>query len=64
MGSVPDVRTKILDALKYGNRTFIMNNGQVVLELNQEEKAHMSVNDLVEKFLSVASASDEMLLRK
>lgn len=52
------------DALKYGNRTFIMNNGQVVLELNREEKAHMSVNDLVEKFLSVASASDEMLLRK
>lgn len=52
------------DALKYGNRTFIMNNGQVVLELNADEKAHMSVNDLVEKFLSVASASDEMLLRK
>ena len=52
------------DALKYGNRTFIMNNGQIVLEISAEDKKKMSVEDLVAEFLKVAEASDEMLLRK
>jgi putative ABC transport system ATP-binding protein len=52
------------DALKYGNRTFIMNDGHIVLEIGEEQKKHMSVEDLVGEFLKVAHASDEMLLRK
>lgn len=52
------------DALHYGNRTLIMNNGHIVMDIGEEKKKQMSVNQLVDDFVSVAEASDEVLLRR
>lgn len=52
------------DALHYGNRTLIMNNGHIVMDINEKQKKQMTVNQLIEDFVSVAEASDEMLLAK
>ncbi len=37
-------------ALETGNRTFMMRDGQIVLDLNEEEKKNLTVNDLLRKF--------------
>ena len=39
-------------ALALGNRTLMMNGGRVVLDVSGEERAHMGVNDLLERFKS------------
>lgn len=40
-------------ALDYGERTLMMDEGQIVLDLNAEEKKHMTVKELVDKFSAV-----------
>ncbi len=37
-------------ALDLGNRTLMMDSGHIVLDVKGEERAHMTVNDLLEKF--------------
>lgn len=47
------------DALKYGNRLWMMNNGQLVIDLTQKEKQELNVNDLLKLFeTSVGESMD------
>ncbi len=47
------------DALHYGNRTILMKNGKIAMELSGEERKAMTVEKLIEKF---SIDSDRMLL--
>jgi putative ABC transport system ATP-binding protein len=52
-------------ALDYGDRTLMMDEGRIILDLDQEQKAKMSVMDLVDKFGEVRKKpllEDELLL--
>ncbi len=52
-------------ALELGNRTLMMDNGNIVLDVSGEERAHMTVNDLLERFKQgsgKALDNDRMLL--
>ena len=51
------------DALKYGNRILMMNNGEIIADINAEDKKAMKVEDLVRKFTDVSEANDRILLR-
>ncbi|MGN0976407.1 MAG: ABC transporter ATP-binding protein [Gemmiger sp.] len=46
------------DALALGNRTLMMDAGRIVLDVGGEERAHMTVDDLLERF--AASAGREL----
>ena len=37
-------------ALELGNRTFLMADGNIVLDVKGEERSHLTVEDLLEKF--------------
>jgi len=53
-------------ALKYGNRLIMMHEGKIIVDLNQEGKAGLTVSDLVSCFEQVSGKSftdDSMLLR-
>ena len=41
-------------ALSLGNRTLMMDSGHIVLDVSGEERAHMTVEDLLEKFSASA----------
>jgi len=52
-------------ALALGNRTLMMNNGRIVLDVSGAERAHMEVNDLLDRFKSGTGAAldnDRILL--
>ena len=38
------------DAIKYGNRLIMLNNGSIILDIKGEEKEKLSVEDLLKKF--------------
>lgn len=38
------------DALQYGNRTIMMNEGQIVVDIGREEKRNLAVEDLLKMF--------------
>ena len=38
------------DALRYGNRLVMLNGGKIVLDVKGEEKAKLTIDDLLEKF--------------
>ena len=38
------------DALKYGNRTILMKDGKIVMDIKGEERADMTVEKLISKF--------------
>ena len=46
------------DAIRYGNRLIMMNEGKVILDIKGEEKAKLTVRDLMDEF---AKASGEEL---
>ena len=46
------------DAITYGNRLIMLNAGRVILDISGEEKKHLTVPDLLQKFNEV-SGSDE-----
>ena len=53
------------DAIKYGNRLVMMHEGEIIYDVQGEEKAKLHVADLLEKFETVNSggfANDRMLL--
>lgn len=53
------------DALRFGNRLIMLHQGRVILDLSQEEKANMTVVDLLNLFkqqTGEANVTDEMLL--
>ena len=38
------------DAIKYGNRLIMLNNGRIILDIKGEEKKNLTVEDLLKKF--------------
>lgn len=53
------------NALDLGNRTFMMDSGRIVLDMEGEERAKLTVNDLLEKFkegVGKALDNDRILL--
>ena len=51
------------DALKYGNRLIMMNEGQIIFDVSGEDKKKLEVNDLLAKFDEVGGVvNDKMLL--
>lgn len=53
------------DAIAHGNRLIMMDAGKVVLDINGEEKAKLTVSDLLARFSAVSGkeeASDKLLL--
>ena len=47
------------NAIQYGNRLIMMDAGRVVVDIRGEEKKHLTVRDLLEKF---NIENDRMLL--
>ena len=41
---------QLKDALKYGNRTIILNSGRIVLDVKGEEKQRLTENDILKYF--------------
>lgn len=53
------------DALNLGNRTIMMNEGQIVLDLDEKQRQNLSITDLLDMFKNasgVSMANDRMLL--
>ena len=53
------------DALALGNRTIMMHEGNIILDLNLEQKQHMTVEDLLAQFEKASGrelSNDRMLL--
>jgi putative ABC transport system ATP-binding protein len=50
------------DALKYGNRILMLNNGKIVFDASGEEKKRLTIEDLLRKFDDQVDFSDQMLL--
>ena len=53
------------DAITYGNRLIMMNNGQIIYDVSGEEKKNLKVADLLKKFEEVSGgefANDRMML--
>lgn len=41
---------QLKDALKYGNRTIILNDGQIVFDVQGEKRTHLSEDDILQYF--------------
>lgn len=54
------------DAITYGNRLIMMNEGKIVFEIDGEDKKKLTVKELLDKFESTDGfvANDKMLLSK
>lgn len=53
------------DAIKYGNRTIMLHEGKIIIDLNAEEKKRLKVEDLIKLFERNSGdtlANDRMLL--
>lgn len=55
------------DAIKYGNRIIMMNNGSIIYDVSGEEKKNLQVSDLLAKFEQASGgefANDRMMLAR
>ena len=55
------------DAIKYGNRLIMMDNGSIIYDVSGEEKQKLQVSDLLEKFNQASGgtfANDRMMLAR
>ena len=55
------------DAIKHGNRLVMMNEGRIILDVSGEANAHLTKQELMDKFAELAGAqveSDGLLLEK
>ena len=51
------------DALRFGNRLIMMNNGRIIFDVRGEEKKKLTVQDLLERFeVAGDTISDRMML--
>ena len=51
------------DAIKYGNRLIMMNEGHVMYDVRGEEKTKLEVSDLLQRFEQAGGeANDRMIL--
>jgi putative ABC transport system ATP-binding protein len=54
-------------ALRYGNRLIMMHEGKIVVDLNQEQRTGLTINDLIEAFEKASGSrfnEDEALLSR
>lgn len=59
------VTHNMASALELGNRTLMMKHGEIILDVRDEERANLTVNDLLEKFRVLSGQAldnDRMLL--
>lgn len=53
------------DALKYGNRLIMMDNGHIIFDVSGKDKEKLEVSDLLKKFENIGGiVNDNMLLSK
>ena len=53
------------DAIKYGNRLIMMQDGKIIYDVSGEEKKNLKVSDLLAKFEEASGgefANDRMML--
>lgn len=50
------------DAIKYGNRIIIMNQGEIIDDISGEAKQKMTVEQLIERFHEMGETNDRMML--
>ena len=53
------------DAIKYGNRLVMMNNGKIILDISGEEKKNLTIEQLLHKFEEISGtkfATDSVIL--
>ena len=53
------------DAIRLGNRLIMMNNGEIIYDIQGEEKKNLHVSDLLELFSKASNgefANDRMML--
>ncbi|MBR3227556.1 MAG: ABC transporter ATP-binding protein [Erysipelotrichaceae bacterium] len=50
------------DALKYGNRLIMMNEGRIILDVKGAEKEKLTINDLLDLFNKTGELNDSMIL--
>ncbi len=53
------------DAIRYGNRLIMMNEGRIILDISGEEKKHLTIEDLMDAFAKASGedfANDRILL--
>lgn len=50
------------DALKYGNRLIMMNQGKIILDVSGKDKEKLEVNDLLKMFDESGVVNDKLLL--
>lgn len=50
------------DAIRYGNRLIMMNEGKIIFEASGEEKSQLTVEELVRKFSDSSDLPDAMIL--
>ncbi|MCI5837096.1 MAG: ATP-binding cassette domain-containing protein [Veillonellaceae bacterium] len=50
------------DALRYGNRLIMMNNGRIVFDVRGEEKARLTIADLLAKFEETGEEMNDALI--
>ena len=47
------------DAIRHGNRLIMMNEGRIILDIEGEEKKHLTKKDLLDKFALIAGKQEE-----
>ena len=45
------------DAIRHGNRLIMMNKGEIIFDCRGEEKAKLTVEDLLEKFAQISGST-------
>ena len=61
------VTHNMANAIEYGNRLIMMNDGRIIYDVKGEEKKHLTVDDLMKKFEEASGTTlnnDRMLLSK
>lgn len=57
------VTHNIKDAIHYGNRLIMMNDGNIIYDVSDSEKKSLEISDLIKKFETADGAlSDKLLL--
>ncbi len=49
------------DALKYGNRLIMIDNGKIIFDVKKEEKKNLTIDNLLQKFEELNTISDRVL---
>ena len=52
------------DAIKYGDRLIMLNEGRIILDIKGEEKKNLTITDLLKRFdeSSLTNLDDRLLL--